>query len=45
MAARLMVTVRRVLEDGSEAAVDGELAAALEEAAEQFEFRPARWLA
>jgi hypothetical protein len=30
------VTVRRVLEDGSEAAVDGELAAALEESAEQF---------
>ena len=30
MAARLTVTVRQVLEDGSEAAVDGELAAALE---------------
>ena len=36
MAARLTVTVRQVLEDGSEAAVDGELAAALEESAEQF---------
>jgi hypothetical protein len=34
--ARLTVTVRQVLEDGSEAAVDGELAAALEESAEQF---------
>jgi hypothetical protein len=34
--ARLTVTVRQVLEDGSEAAVDGELAAALEEPAEQF---------
>ncbi len=29
MAARLLVTVRQVLEDGSEAAADGELAAAL----------------
>ena len=36
MAARLTVTVRQVLEDGSEVAVDGELAAALEESAEQF---------
>jgi len=36
VAARLTVTVRQVLEDGSEAAVDGELAAALEESAEQF---------
>ena len=36
MAARLTVTVRQVLEDGSEAALDGELAAALEESAEQF---------
>jgi hypothetical protein len=34
--ARLKVTVRQVLEDGSEAVVDGELAAALEEPAEQF---------
>jgi hypothetical protein len=34
--ARLTVTVRRVLEDGTEAAADGELAAALEESAEQF---------
>jgi hypothetical protein len=34
--ARLTVTVRQVLEDGSEAAVDGELAAALEESVEQF---------
>jgi hypothetical protein len=34
--ARLKVLVRQVLEDGSEAAVDGELAAALEEPAEQF---------
>ncbi len=31
-----MVTVRRVLEDGSEAAADGELAAALADSAEQF---------
>src|SRR5260370_26849546 len=31
-----MVTVRRVLEDGSEAAADGELAAALAGSAEQF---------
>lgn len=30
------MTVRQVLEDGSEAALDGELAAALEETAEQF---------
>ena len=36
MAARLTVTVRQVLEDGSEAAVDGELAAALADSAEQF---------
>ena len=36
MAARLLVTVRRVLEDGSEAAADGVLAAALEDSAEQF---------
>ena len=36
MAARLMVTVRQVLEDGSEAAADGELAAALADSAEQF---------
>ena len=36
MAGRLMVTVRRVLEDGSEAAADGELAAALADSAEQF---------
>ena len=36
MAARLLVTVRKVLEDGSEAAADGELAAALEDSAEQF---------
>ena len=36
MAARLTVTVRQVLEDGSETALDGELAAALEESAEQF---------
>jgi len=36
VAARLMVTVRQVLEDGSEAAVDGELAAALADSAEQF---------
>jgi hypothetical protein len=36
VAARLLVTVRKVLEDGSEAAVDGELAAALEDSAEQF---------
>jgi hypothetical protein len=36
VAARLTVTVRQVMEDGSEAAVDGELAAALEESAEQF---------
>jgi hypothetical protein len=36
VAARLAVTVRQVLEDGSEAALDGELAAALEESAEQF---------
>ena len=36
MTARLAVTVRQVLEDGSEAALDGELAAALEESAEQF---------
>ena len=36
MAARLTVTVRQVLEDGSESALDGELAAALEESAEQF---------
>src|SRR2546427_10398149 len=31
-----MVTVRRVLEDGSEAAADGELTAALADSAEQF---------
>ncbi len=36
MAARLLVTVRQVLEDGSEAAADGELAAALADSAEQF---------
>jgi hypothetical protein len=36
VAARLTVAVRQVLEDGSEAALDGELAAALEETAEQF---------
>ncbi len=36
MAARLTVTVRQVLEDGSEAAADGELAAALADSAEQF---------
>jgi hypothetical protein len=36
VAARLTVTVRQVLEDGSETALDGELAAALEETAEQF---------
>src|SRR5712691_1640064 len=36
VAARLTVTVRQVLEDGSEAAADGELAAALEESAGQF---------
>jgi len=36
VAARLTVTVRRVLEDGSGAAVDGELAAALADSAEQF---------
>ena len=36
MAGRLMVTVRQVLEDGSEAAADGELAAALADSAEQF---------
>jgi hypothetical protein len=36
VAARLLVTVRQVLEDGSEAAADGELAAALEDSAEQF---------
>ena len=36
MAARLTVTVRQVLEDRSEVAVDGELAAALAESAEQF---------
>ena len=36
MAARLTVKVRQVLEDGSEAALGGELAAALEETAEQF---------
>ena len=36
MTARLTVTVRQVLEDGSETALDGELAAALEEAAGQF---------
>ena len=36
MAGRLLVTVRRVGEDGSEGAVDGELAAALAESAEQF---------
>jgi hypothetical protein len=31
-----MVTVRQVLEDGSEAAADGELAAPLADSAEQF---------
>jgi hypothetical protein len=36
VAARLTVTVRQVLEDGSEAAADGELAAALADSAEQF---------
>ena len=36
MAGRLLVTVRQVGEDGSEGAVDGELAAALAESAEQF---------
>jgi len=36
VAARLLVTVRRVGEDGSEAAADGELAAALADSAEQF---------
>jgi hypothetical protein len=36
VAGRLMVTVRQVLEDGSEAAADGELAAALADSAEQF---------
>lgn len=36
MAARLLVTVKQVLEDGSEAAADGELAAALADSAEQF---------
>ncbi len=36
MAVTLSVTVRQVREDGSEAAVDGELAAALAGPAEQF---------
>ena len=36
MAGRLLVTVRRVLEDGSDVAADGELAAALADSAEQF---------
>jgi hypothetical protein len=36
VAARLTVTVRQVLEDGSEAAADGELAAAPADSAEQF---------
>jgi hypothetical protein len=36
VAARLLVTVKQVLEDGSEAAADGELAAALADSAEQF---------
>jgi hypothetical protein len=36
VAARLTVTVRQVLEDGSEAALEGELAVALEESAGQF---------
>ena len=36
MAGRLLVTVRRVGEDGSEGAVDGELAAALAGPVAQF---------
>ena len=36
MAARLLVTVRQVGEDGTEAAAGGELAAALADSAEQF---------
>ena len=36
MAAKFTVTVRRVLEDGTEVPLDGELAAALDASAEQF---------